>query len=73
MKSLLEVGAKHIHYMNRARRIVWRVMKKTSRKLTYIVSLAPTSKSDFMEKFSRLVVTKLDIYFIPFSAFICCI
>ena len=44
-------------------------MKTTSRKLAYIVCLAPTLKSDFMEKYRRLVVTKLDNYFMPFSAF----
>ena len=44
-------------------------MKTTSRKLAYIVCVAPTSKSDFMEKFRRLVATNFHNYFIPFSAF----
>ena len=44
-------------------------MKTSLRKVDYIVCLAPTSKGDFMGKFRCLVLTKLDNYFIPLSAF----
>ena len=73
MKSLFEVCSKHIHFMNRTRRTLLSrfggLASTTSRKLAYIVCLAPILKSDFKEKFRRLVVTKLDNYFTPFSAF----
>ena len=71
MKSLFDVGAKHIHFMNRTRLIVRLAgnEENSSRKLAYIDCFAPTLKSDFMYKFRRLVVTKLDNYFIPFSEF----
>ena len=72
MKILFEVGAKHQCYETHSTDLTWYVwgaMKTTSHKLAFIVCLAPTSKGDFMEKFRRLVVTKLNNYFIPFIAF----
>ena len=48
---------------------IWRVMKTKSHTLACRVCLAPTSKNGFLKKLRRLVVTKLDNYFILCSAF----
>ena len=64
--------------MNRTWRNVWLVMKKTSPKLTYKVSLTPTSKSCCLLKFQPgLIFTALGFNLIKFltsndfSRFIC--